>query len=268
MSMTLHWVASLFFLLCVSLCVHGNRGRVQLPFSVVSRMSGEWGVEVHSPCDPFIVAGTLTVDGGTMTVDWIHETFAGPDLESAADEGENILHAGGLHAFITNAWELTPPLYTVCGGGQSNTLNTPHRPWLGSTMETTELAEHTGVLLKNPKSDLRECQTASRDVFIRLLGGCTYGIQSDHWRMKESLQFVEVQFHVPNMTRHCAEMSGAFEVQQGAIKKEMRGNKGRNPWLGSARGRPNEKGHVMDQNARDGAIVIRLVRRQTQIKSK
>ncbi|EKF35390.1 hypothetical protein MOQ_002340 [Trypanosoma cruzi marinkellei] len=269
MSMTMHWVALLFlFLLCLSLCVHGNRESLQLPVSVVSRMSGEWGVEVHSPCDPFIVAGILTVDGGTMTMTWLHETFVGPDLAPAADEGETILHAGGLHAFIPNARELTPLLYTICGEGQSNTLNTPHRPGLGDRMEKTEMTEYTGVLFKNPTGNLLECQLAVRDVCIRLLGGHTYGLQSDHLRMKGSLQFIEMQFDVPNMTGHCVEMRGAFGVQQGAIKQEIREKKDRNRRLDSAKGRPDEKERVMDQNARNGAIVIRLVRRQTKVKSK
>ncbi|RNF00431.1 hypothetical protein TraAM80_07594 [Trypanosoma rangeli] len=266
MGLTLRSTAALFFVLCTFPIVHGRLDKIQLPLSVASQMSGEWGVQAHSPCNPSIVSGTLTWEGEKMTMHWQHDTFLGPQLESATDEGDIVMHAGGLHAFNTRTQELATLLYAICGVGQTNTLITPHRPGLENNMDTTVLTEYTGVLLKNSVDALNTCQMTAPNVFIRLLGSGLHGLQSNHGKVKESLQFLEMQFDVANMTRHCMEVRDRTEGERGSVKTTRRGKKNRKHRLGSAKGTHGEHRSITDQSAEEGSIVLRFVRRTPKSK--
>ncbi|RNF06248.1 uncharacterized protein Tco025E_07621 [Trypanosoma conorhini] len=260
MSVALCSIASLFFLLCAFPLADGRPEKIQLPFPIASQMSGEWGVEVHSPCDPSVVTGTLALEGETMTMHWQHDAFSGPQLESATSEGETALQVGGLHAFTTRSRGLTALLYTICGERQTNTLHTPHRPGLENKMDTTVLTEYTGVLLKDPADALSTCQTAAPNVFIRLLGSDLRG------NLKGSLQFLEMQFDVANLTAHCVETREASGGQHGSAKKDTKGKKGRKRRLGGAKVTRGEHGTVLDQGAVEGSVVLRFVRRTPKSK--
>ncbi|ESL07290.1 hypothetical protein TRSC58_05023 [Trypanosoma rangeli SC58] len=263
MDLTLRSTAALFFVLCTFPIVQGRLNKIQLPRFVASQMSGEWGVEAHSPCNPSIVSGTLTWEGEKMTMHWLHNTFLGPQLEAATDEGEIVMHVGGLHAFTTRTQEVATLLYAICGVGQANTLSTPHRPGLENNMDTTVLTEYTGVLLKNSVDALRTCQMTAPNVFVRLLGS---GLQTTHGKVKESLQFLEMQFDVANMTRHCMEMREGTGGERGSVKQNRKGKKNRKYRLGSAKGTHGEYRNITDQSAEEGSIVLRFVRRTPKSK--
>ncbi|ORC85654.1 uncharacterized protein TM35_000331110 [Trypanosoma theileri] len=232
---------------------------IQLPSNIVSRMNGEWGIEVQTPCDPYILTGTVSLENGTIEPDWALALR----MTSAPAESW-LMDASGLRAFapVGRGRGTVSLSYAICGE-QRNTIPTPDRPGFEKKMETTELTEYVGVL-SNGEDDTKTCDSAAPNVIIHTLGSDIQGLKETHWKVKESLQYIEFKFNAEELTSHCVDKTGKERTETKNVAREGRGRKRRANILAGDSG--TLEGFI-DQNVREGAIIIRFVRRSLPAKS-
>ncbi|KAH9599588.1 hypothetical protein LSM04_007858 [Trypanosoma melophagium] len=261
MVVAVRFLTLLLWFLCVIPFFSTGMEHIQLPFNILSRMNGEWGIEVQTPCEPYLLTSTFSLENGTIEPQWA------PSLRMASAPAEvSLLDASGLRAFTfaDRKQGATSSLsYAICGE-QRNIIPTPGRPGFEKKMEKTELIEYVGVL-SSGEEETRTCESAAPNVFIHTLGSDVHDLKETHWKVKESLQYVELQFNVEELTSHCVDKT----VKEGTggkrnVAREGRGRKRRANVLAGDSG--TLEGFI-DQNVREGAIIIRFVRRTLPAKS-
>ncbi|KEG10806.1 hypothetical protein DQ04_03281090 [Trypanosoma grayi] len=259
------FIAPLLLLLCAIPLANGMTESIQLPFVLASKMSGVWSLEVHTPCEPYIVAGTLKFVNDTVAVQWLHNAPLSPILDVASSEETVALDASGLRAFSGGTQEQAPLSYTLCGA-QANTIVTPDRPNFEKKMEETELTVYTGSLAASGDEE-KTCQSGTSDVLIRTLGSDIRGFKSTHWKVKESLQYVELHFDSGKLTKHCVAEGEGTGARQESTQTATKVGKGRRHRGGAFAASSGALEGTRDQSARQGSIIIRLARQTPPSKS-
>ncbi|AAZ10101.1 hypothetical protein, conserved [Trypanosoma brucei brucei TREU927] len=234
----------------------GRAVNVQLPHQITSRMSGEWGIVVQTPCRPFIIGETVTFTDGTAYMQSVNVNFTG------ALEGTVEHDASGLRAFAAGADEEAVKHYIICGE-RLNALPTEYRPGFEGEMRMTQLVEYVGHFSK-PGNAASECGTIQPSVFIRAIGSDARGLKSDSWRAKQTLQYVELEFVANSLTASCVHKKDVTEDEgsQGSTNRRNAGRRRRGHRVSRGVGAGNNPQGATDQRAYEGSIIIGLTRRK------